>query len=108
MREAPSRIIISELVKRGASVAAYDPVAMTEAKRVIPESIDYVDQPMQALNNADALVIVTEWKEFRSPDFEEIARQLKTPQIFDGRNMYEPAVVKRAGLTYHGIGRRSI
>ena len=107
MREAPSRIIISELVERGASIAAYDPVAMTEAKRVIPELIDYVDQPMQALGNADALVIVTEWKEFRSPDFEEIARQLKTPQIFDGRNMYEPAVVKRAGLTYHGIGRRS-
>jgi UDPglucose 6-dehydrogenase len=107
MREAPSRIIISELVKRGASIAAYDPVAMTEAKRVIPEPIDYVDQPMQALSNADALVIVTEWKEFRSPDFEEIARQLKTPQIFDGRNMYEPSVVKRAGLTYQGIGRRS-
>ena len=107
MREAPSRIIISELVKRGASIAAYDPVAMTEAKRVIPEPIDYVDHPMQALAKADALVIVTEWKEFRSPDFEEIARELKTPQIFDGRNMYEPAVVKRAGLTYHGIGRRS-
>jgi UDPglucose 6-dehydrogenase len=107
MREAPSRIIISELVKRGASIAAYDPVAMPEAKRVIPESIDYVDHPMHALSKADALVIVTEWKEFRSPDFEEIARQLKTPQIFDGRNMYEPAVVKRAGLTYHGIGRRS-
>ncbi len=108
MREAPSRIVISELVKRGASIAAYDPVAMLEARRVIPEPIDYVDHPMQALSNADALVIVTEWKEFRSPDFEEIARQLKTPQIFDGRNMYEPAVVKRAGLTYHGIGRRSI
>lgn len=107
MREAPSRIIISELVKRGASIAAYDPVAMTEAKRVIPESIDYVDQPMQALAGADALVIVTEWKEFRSPDFEAIAKALQTPQIFDGRNMYEPAVVKRAGLTYHGIGRQS-
>jgi UDPglucose 6-dehydrogenase len=107
MREAPSRIIIAELVKRGASIAAYDPVAMTEAKRVIPESIDYVDQPMQALAGADALVIVTEWKEFRSPDFEAIVKALKTPQIFDGRNMYEPAVVKRAGLTYHGIGRQS-
>lgn len=107
MREAPSRIIIAELIKRGASIAAYDPVAMTEAKRVTPESIDYVDQPMQALAGADALVIVTEWKEFRSPDFEAIVKALKTPQIFDGRNMYEPAVVKRAGLTYHGIGRQS-
>ncbi len=107
MREASSRVIIAELVKRGASIAAYDPVAMEEAKRVIPEPIDYVGQPMQALQNADALVIVTEWKEFRSPDFEAIARQLKTPQIFDGRNMYEPAVVKRAGLRYYGIGRGS-
>jgi UDPglucose 6-dehydrogenase len=107
MREASSRVIIAELVKRGASIGAYDPVAMDEAKRVIPESIDYVDHPMQALQNADALVIVTEWKEFRSPDFEEIARHLKTPQIFDGRNMYEPAVVKRAGLRYYGIGRGS-
>lgn len=105
MREAPSRIIISELVRRGASIAAYDPVAMTEAKRVISEPIDYVDQPMAALQEADALVIVTEWKEFRSPDFEAIAKALKTPQIFDGRNMYEPSVVKRAGLCYYGIGR---
>lgn len=105
MREAPSRIIISELVRRGASIAAYDPVAMTEAKRVISEPIDYVDQPMAALQGADALVIVTEWKEFRSPDFEAIAKALKTPQIFDGRNMYEPSVVKRAGLRYYGIGR---
>lgn len=107
MREAPSRVLISELVKRGASIAAYDPVAMTEAKRVIPEAIDYVGDPMAALQGADALVIVTEWKEFRSPDFEAIARTLKTPRIFDGRNMYEPSVVKRAGLQYFGIGRQS-
>jgi UDPglucose 6-dehydrogenase len=62
---------------------------------------------MQALAGADALVIITEWKEFRSPDFDEIAKQLKSKQIFDGRNMYEPSVVKRAGLKYHGIGRKS-
>lgn len=106
MREAPSRVIISELVSRGASVCAYDPVAMTEAKRVIAEPITYADGPMQALAGADALVIVTEWKEFRSPDFDEMAKQLTTKRVFDGRNMYEPAVVKQSGLIYEGIGRK--
>ncbi len=106
MREAPSREIIRELVARGATVCAYDPVAMAEAQRVIQEPIDYVSDPMAALTNADALVIATEWKEFRSPDFEEIARRLKTKHIFDGRNMFEPSVVRRAGLIYQGIGRR--
>lgn len=106
MREAPSRVIIQDLVGRGASICAYDPVAMTEAKRVIPEMIDYVDSPIEALKGADALVIVTEWKEFRSPDFDEMAALLKTKRVFDGRNMYEPAVAKRAGLVYEGIGRR--
>jgi UDPglucose 6-dehydrogenase len=107
MREAPSRVVISELVKRGASVCAYDPVAMAEAGRVINEPITYADSPMGALAGADALVILTEWKEFRSPDFEEIAKQLKTKRIFDGRNLYEPAVPRRAGLIYEGIGRRA-
>jgi len=106
MREAPSRVIVRELVARGASVCAYDPVAMTEARRVIPEPIEYVSDPMGALSDADALVIVTEWKEFRSPDFEEMAKRLKEKFVFDGRNMYEPAVVRRAGLRYEGIGRR--
>ncbi len=106
MREAPSRVIIQELVGRGASICAYDPVAMPEAKRVIPEMIDYVGSPIEALKGADALVIVTEWKEFRSPDFDEMAALLKTRRVFDGRNMYEPAVAKRAGLVYEGIGRR--
>jgi UDPglucose 6-dehydrogenase len=106
MREAPSRIIISKLVARGAAICAYDPVAMAEAKRVIPELIDYVDDPMRALDTADALVIVTEWKEFRSPDFEEMARLLRTKRVFDGRNMFDPVVVRRAGLIYEGIGRK--
>ena len=105
MREAPSRVIIKELVDRGASISAYDPVAMNEAKRVIEDSIDYASGPMQALQGADALLIVTEWKEFRSPDFEEMARVLKTKRVFDGRNMYEPSVVRAAGLVYEGIGR---
>ncbi len=105
MREAPSRVIIQELVKRGASISAYDPVAMAEAKRVIPEALDYVGSPLQALEGADALIIVTEWKEFRSPDFEKMANLLKTKRVFDGRNIYEPTVVRRAGLIYEGIGR---
>jgi UDPglucose 6-dehydrogenase len=106
MREAPSRVIIKELIDRGASIVAYDPVAMKEARRVIAEPIDYADDPMHALTGADALVIVTEWKEFRSPDFQIMAQRLKSKCVFDGRNMYEPAVVKRAGLIYEGIGRK--
>ena len=105
MREAPSRVIIKELVDRGASICAYDPVAMEQAKQVIEDQVDYASGPMQALQGADALLIVTEWKEFRSPDFEEMARLLKTKRVFDGRNMYEPGVVRAAGLVYEGIGR---
>jgi UDPglucose 6-dehydrogenase len=107
MREAPSRVVITELAKCGATICAYDPVAMAEAQRVIKEPINYAHSPMEAIAGADALVILTEWKEFRSPDFEEIAKQLKTKRIFDGRNLYEPAVVRRAGLVYEGIGRRA-
>lgn len=105
VREAPSCLIIKELVNRGASICAYDPVAIDQAKRVIEDTIEYADGPMQALHGADALLILTEWNEFRSPDFEETARLLKTKRVFDGRNMYEPAVVKAAGLVYEGIGR---
>jgi UDPglucose 6-dehydrogenase len=108
MREAPSRIIIAELVRRGATICAYDPVAMTEAKRVISEPIDYASSPMQALKGADALVIITEWKEFRSPDFEEIASALSSKRVFDGRNIFEPSLAKKAGLIYTGIGRRVV
>jgi UDPglucose 6-dehydrogenase len=107
MREAPSRVVITELAKRGATICAYDPVAMAEAQRVIKEPINYAHSPMEAIAGADALVILTEWKEFRSPDFEEIAKQLKTKQIFDGRNLYEPSVPRRAGIAYEGIGRRA-
>jgi UDPglucose 6-dehydrogenase len=105
MREAPSRVIIKELVDRGASISAYDPVAMDQARLVIEDPVDYANGPMQALEGADALIIVTEWKEFRSPDFDEIARRLKTKRVFDGRNMYEPNVPKSAGIIYEGIGR---
>ncbi|MDD3329053.1 MAG: UDP-glucose/GDP-mannose dehydrogenase family protein [Zoogloea sp.] len=107
MREAPSRVIIAELFRRGATVTAYDPVAMPEARRVFGEDarLAYAERPMQALDDADALLIVTEWKEFRSPDFDVIKAKLKSGIIFDGRNIFDPALPKKAGLTYLSIGR---
>ena len=117
MREAPSRVIITELVKRGASVVAYDPVAMPEAAHCFevdfahnPEGrkrVSMVDQPMDALEGCDALVIVTEWKAFRSPDFDLLKQKLKTPIIFDGRNLYEPQAMQELGFEYQGIGRHN-
>ena len=107
MREAPSRVIVPGLVKRGAAVVAYDPVAIEQAKREflgLP-GITYAGSPQAALDGADCLVVVTEWKEFRSPDFDDIKRRLRTPVIIDGRNLYEPAMVRSHGLDYSGIGR---
>ena len=107
MREAPSQIIVPGLIKRGATVTAYDPVAMGQAKRVFAglAGIGYANSPQTTLDGADCLVIITEWKEFRSPDFDDIKRRLRTPVIFDGRNLYEPAMVRSYGLEYSGIGR---
>jgi UDPglucose 6-dehydrogenase len=92
----------------GATVTAYDPVAMQESKRIFGDDarLQYADSPMAALKGADALAIATEWKEFRAPDFDAIKAALKTPTIFDGRNMYVPAQVKAHGLEYYAIGRR--
>lgn len=108
MREASSRIIIHGLWGMGATVTAYDPVAMNESKRIFGNDprLNYADSPMHALENADVLVIVTEWKEFRAPDFDQIKASLKTSVVFDGRNMYEPYRVKSYGLEYFAIGRR--
>ena len=108
MREAPSLYLIGDLLAQGARVVAYDPVAVDEAKRMLGNNahIHYADSPMQALEGADALAIITEWKEFRSPDFDAIKAALRTPVIFDGRNLYDPAVPRAAGLQYFGIGRR--
>jgi UDPglucose 6-dehydrogenase len=106
MREAPSRVLIAELFRRGASVTAYDPVAMDESRRIFGEErrLSYAARPMEALEGADALVIVTEWKEFRSPDFSAIRNALKSPAIFDGRNMYAPELLAANGLEYEAIG----
>ncbi len=107
MREAPSRRVIADLLARGANVSVYDPVAMDEARRIFGAEprIDYAESPADALQGADALVIVTEWKEFRSPDFDEMKRRLKAPLVFDGRNLYDPAAMRAAGIDYHAIGR---
>jgi UDPglucose 6-dehydrogenase len=110
MREAPSRVIVGELARRGAAIAAYDPVAMPEARRALAgvPQLDYVESPAAALDGADALVIVTEWKEFKSPDYDAIKSRLKQPVIFDGRNLYEPQLMNTLAIEYHGIGRGSV
>ena len=117
MREAPSRVIIGELVRRGAKIVAHDPVATQEAWRSFqldfadqPElltRITTVDKPNEALEGADALVIVTEWKAFRSPDFDLLKQKLKNPLIFDGRNLFEPETLTELGFSYRGIGRHN-
>lgn len=107
MRDAPSRELIKDLFDAGATVTAYDPVAMHETQRIFGDEprLKYAESPMGALTNADALVIVTEWKEFRSPDFDEIKKALKNPLIFDGRNLYDPKLVRGLGIEYLAIGR---
>jgi UDPglucose 6-dehydrogenase len=107
MREAPSRVLIEGLWKMGATVAAYDPAAMEETHRIYGDDprLKLVESPTAALTDADALAIVTEWKEFRAPDFGVIKSRLKNPVIFDGRNLYEPKMVREAGLEYFPIGR---
>jgi UDPglucose 6-dehydrogenase len=107
MREAPSQTVVRGLLERGASVKAYDPVAMDEARRVFGTTarLAYAASPMDAVTGADALVVVTEWQEFRSPDFSELRRTLRQPLLFDGRNLFDPEEVRAAGLEYFGIGR---
>ncbi len=107
MREAPSLVIINGLLDRGAKVVAHDPVAIEEARHLFADNaaIDFVDDPYSATENADALLIVTEWKVFRSPDFGRLKQQLKQAVIFDGRNIYEPEQMTEQGFEYFGIGR---
>jgi UDPglucose 6-dehydrogenase len=107
LREAPSLVIVRELLERGARVTAHDPVAMDEARRVLgePAGLQFAPSPMDALEGADALLIVTEWKAFRSPDFERVGRLLRSRLIFDGRNLFDPQVMADAGFDYVAIGR---
>ena len=108
MREAPSRVLIADLIGRGATVCAYDPAAMNEARHVFSGEprVSFAPSPLAALEGADALAVVTEWQEFRSPDLEVIRARLKTPAIFDGRNLYDPRDMDRYGIEYFPIGRR--
>jgi UDPglucose 6-dehydrogenase len=107
MREAPAVTLIELLLKAGAQVHAYDPVAAPEAQRIFAgrAGVTLAKSAYEAAQGADALAIVTEWQEFRSPDFERLKQLLKAPLIFDGRNLYDPAMLERFGLTYHAIGR---
>ncbi|HBA65300.1 MAG TPA: UDP-glucose 6-dehydrogenase [Methylococcaceae bacterium] len=107
MREAPSRVLLEALIDAGASVRAYDPEALEEAKRIYgnKKGLIYAEDQNEALEDADALAIVTEWKQFRSPDFDHLSQILRDKVIFDGRNMFEPAFVKQSGLAYYAIGR---
>jgi len=107
MREATSREVIKDLLAAGATVTAYDPVAMAESRHCFPDAagLSYAENQAGALTEADALIIVTEWKEFRSPDFDHIKAALKTPVIFDGRNLYDPKLVRGMGFEYLAIGR---
>ena len=107
MREAPSRSLIADLIEAGASVCAYDPVAVPEAARVFAGEarVGFASSPLAALEGAEALAIITEWQEFRSPDFAAIRAALKSPVIFDGRNLYDPLPLRALGIEYLPIGR---
>jgi UDPglucose 6-dehydrogenase len=115
MREAPSVVVINGLLERGAKVLAYDPVAMSEAKHIYADhpalssgQLLLVDDMYAATDHATALIIITEWKEFRSPDFERLRNDLSEQTIFDGRNIYDPELLADLGIRYYGIGRSNI
>ena len=108
MREAPSVVIIRELLKAGATVSAYDPAAIETTKFYLKDSIAYAENEYDALKNAEALLIFTEWNEFRNPDFDRISSTLKNKLIFDGRNIFAIDKMKELGFTYYSIGRKVV
>jgi UDPglucose 6-dehydrogenase len=105
MREAPAVPLINALLAAGAAVTAYDPEAMKVARGIFGSKIAYAESSYAALTGADALVIVTEWNEFREPDFARMRKLLRNPVIFDGRNIYNPETMRAQGFTYESIGR---
>ena len=105
MREAPSLTVIEDLLARGARVSAYDPEAMGEARKVLGDRIQYADTPLSAAQHADALILVTEWNEFRNPSWALLQRTMRGRVVFDGRNIWDPERVRQAGFEYTGIGR---
>jgi len=108
MREAPSLTIISSLLNAGATVCAYDPAAMNESKKILHDKISYAENQYDALKGADALILVTEWPEFRLPDMKQVASLLKGKVIFDGRNIFDPVDMKEAGFRYYSSGRAAV
>lgn len=108
MREAPSLALIRELTRRGAVLRAYDPEAVERARRTVPEEIEYAADPYSALEGADALLLVTEWNQFRRPDFHRMKELMRSAVIFDGRNQYEPEEMQRLGFVYFSVGRPAV
>ncbi len=108
MREAPSLVIIEKLLEAGAKVVAYDPVAMEEGKRILGDKIEYSNDQYEACIDADALILVTEWAEFRMPNFKVLQKLLNNNVIFDGRNIYDPLEMAEMGFSYYAIGRKPI
>ncbi|RTY74270.1 UDP-glucose dehydrogenase family protein [Flavobacterium sp. LS1R10] len=107
MREAPSLVIIEHIIKAGGKVNAYDPIAISEAQHILGNKIEYSNTEYEALENADALLIVTEWTDFRAPDFDKIKKALKNPIVFDGRNIYDSKELNALGFEYYGIGTKN-
>jgi UDPglucose 6-dehydrogenase len=108
VREAPAILLIKKLLKEKASVSAYDPEAIETTKAVLGDKIKYCESSYEALDKADALIITTEWNEFRNPDFKKITASLKSPVIFDGRNLYDPVKMDEQNFTYYSVGRKAI
>jgi UDPglucose 6-dehydrogenase len=108
VRESPAINCVKKLLERGMKIRAYDPEAATTARAALGGKIDIFENGYDALGGADALVILTEWQEFRNPDFELITKKLKKPVIFDGRNLYDPEVVRKAGIEYYSVGRPAV
>jgi UDPglucose 6-dehydrogenase len=105
MREAPALALIESLLAEGVTICAHDPAAITHARGLLGNRIDYAETNYEALEGADALVVVTDWNEYRHPDFERVKRTLKQPVIVDGRNLYDVEKMRELGVRYHSIGR---
>jgi UDPglucose 6-dehydrogenase len=108
IRDAPALVLVDRMLQGGAKLQVHDPEAIENVRQIYGDQLSYADLPMDALEGADALVIVTEWGEFRRPDFAEMRKRMKSPVIFDGRNLYDPKQMKAAGFTYHSIGRQPV
>jgi len=108
IREAPAQYIISELLNSGFSITAFDPVAILNFKKLYGNKINYASDPYEAVKNHDALIIITEWNEFRHADLKKVKKMLRFPVIFDGRNIYDPAVMQKNGFKYYSVGRSAV